>query len=140
MSGSSSESKTEPKGLFEAQNEVDDRPDGHILRRFFDDWPRTLQDPDNNGTNASPTKFATCLSIFVPGNSSLDVSLSKRDHHQQPPLNKAMGRWTASNQVASMGGPLAEALRSSSTSNSSLTSVLRQLPKGSTSEISYIST
>ncbi|PPS12923.1 hypothetical protein GOBAR_AA07711 [Gossypium barbadense] len=108
----------------------------------------TLQDPDNNGTNASPMNSATCLTISMPGNSSSDVSLklstgngdSRREHHQQPPLNWAMGGWAASNQVASMGGPLAEALRSSSTSNSSPTSVLHQLPKGSTSEISYIST
>ncbi|MBA0767831.1 hypothetical protein Gotri_016686 [Gossypium trilobum] len=148
LNHSSPESKTEPKGLFEAQNEVDDRSDGHILRHFFDDWPRTLQDPDNNGTNASPINSSTCLSISMPGNSSSDVSLklstgngdSRREHHQQPPLNWAMGGWAASNQVASMGGPLAEALRSSSTSNSSPTSVLHQLPKGSTSEISYIST
>ncbi|KAL1082854.1 hypothetical protein V6Z11_D09G161300 [Gossypium hirsutum] len=147
LNHSSPESKTEPKGLFEAQNEVDDRSDGHILRHFFDDWPRTLQDPDNNGTNASPINSSTCLSISMPGNSS-DVSLklstgngdSRREHHQQPPLNWAMGGWAASNQVASMGGPLAEALLSSSTSNSSPTSVLHQLPKGSTSEISYIST
>ncbi|KAK8685582.1 hypothetical protein V6N13_041582 [Hibiscus sabdariffa] len=153
-SHSSSESKNENKGLFEAQTEVDNRSDGHILRHFFDDWPRTLQDPDSSGTDASMMNSSTRLSISIKGNSSSDVSLklstgngdrlgasgSGRDHHQQPPLNWAMEGWAASNWVASMGGPLAEALRSSSTSNSSPTSVLHQLPRGSTSEISYIST
>ncbi|XVF07725.1 hypothetical protein REPUB_Repub06bG0164400 [Reevesia pubescens] len=148
LNHSSSESKNEHKGLFEVQNEVDNRSDGHILRHFFDDWPRSLQEPDNAGTNASPMNSATSLSISMLGNSSSDVSLklstgngdqlgpqdSKRD---QPQLNWAAG-W-ASNQVASMGGPLAEALRSS-TSNSSPTSVLHQLPRGSASEISYVST
>ncbi|GMI96648.1 growth-regulating factor 4 [Hibiscus trionum] len=154
LSHSSSESKNENKGLFEAQTDVDNRSDGHILRHFFDDWPRTLQDPDSSGTNASRMNSATSLSISVQGNSSSDVSLKLstgngdrlgpsdggRDHQLQPPLNWAMDGWGASNRVASMGGPLAEALRSSSTSNSSPTSVLHQLPRGSTSEISYIST
>ncbi|KAL4296131.1 hypothetical protein GQ457_12G011450 [Hibiscus cannabinus] len=154
LSHSSSESKNENKGLFEAQTEVDNRSDGHILRHFFDDWPRTLQDPDSSGTDASMMNSSTRLSISIKGNSSSDVSLklstgngdrlgasgSGRDHQQQPPLNWAMDGWAASNRVASMGGPLAEALRSSSTSNSSPTSVLHQLPRGSTSEISYIST
>ncbi|OMO68273.1 hypothetical protein COLO4_29796 [Corchorus olitorius] len=83
------------------------------------------------------------------GNSSSDVSLKlstgngdqlghPRDNaRDQPQLNWANG-WT-SNPVASMGGPLAEALRSS-TSNSSPTSVLHQLPRGSASEASFVST
>ncbi|KAK8600451.1 hypothetical protein V6N13_059775 [Hibiscus sabdariffa] len=154
LSHSSSESKNENKGLFEAQTEVDNRSDSRILRHFFDDWPRTLQDPDSSGTDASMMNSSSRLSISIQGNSSSDVSLklstgngdrlgasgSERDQQQQPPLNWAMDGWAASNRVASMGGPLAEALRSSSTSNSSPTSVLHQLPRGSTSEISYIST
>ncbi|KAL4339602.1 hypothetical protein GQ457_08G018460 [Hibiscus cannabinus] len=146
---SSSESKDEHRGLFEAQSEVHNRSDGHILRRFFDDWPRTLQDTDNSGTDV------TSLSISMPGSSSSDVSLKLstgngdqlrpsaggREHQLQSPFNWAMDVWAASNRVASVGGPLAEALQSSSsTSNTSPTSVLHQLPKGSTSEISYIST
>lgn len=147
MSGSSSEPKSEYKGLFEAQNEVNNRSDGHILRPFFDDWPRSL--PDNGGTNASPMNSGTCLSISMPGNSSSDVSLKlstgnadllgqRESEKDQPQLNWAAG-W-ASNHVASMGGPLAEALRSSS--NSSPTSVLHQLPRarGSASETSFVTT
>ncbi|XWS66721.1 hypothetical protein CRYUN_Cryun05aG0224800 [Craigia yunnanensis] len=142
----SPESNNEDKGFFEAQNEVDNRSDGHTLRHFFDDWPRSLQEPDNDGTNARPMNSATCLSISMPGNSSSDVSLklstgngdqlgSRDSERDQPQLNWAAG-W-ASNQVASMGGPLAEALRSS---NSSPTSVLHQMSRGSASETSYVST
>ncbi|XP_022744142.1 growth-regulating factor 3 [Durio zibethinus] len=148
LNHSSSESKNEHRGLFEAHTEVDNRSDGHILRHFFDDWPRSLQESDNSGTNASRMNSATCLSISIPGNSSSDVSLklstgngdqlgSRDNERDQPQLNWAAG-W-ASNHVASMGGPLAEALRSS-TSNSSPTSVLHQLPRGSASETSYVST
>ncbi|XP_021908703.1 growth-regulating factor 3 isoform X2 [Carica papaya] len=140
LNHSSSEFRIENKGLFEAQNEVDNRPDGHILRHFFDDWPRSLQEPDNAGRNASPMSSSTCLTI-----SSSDVSLklstgnadelTTRDgERDQLQLNWAAG-W-ATNQ---MGGPLAEALRSS-TSNSSPTSVLHQLPRNSATESSYVST
>jgi hypothetical protein len=139
--------KTENKGLFEAQSEAsaDGKSDGHILRHFFDDWPRSsLQESDNTGSNASP-----CLSISMLENSPSDVSLKlstgngdepgSRDSNAEPgqqQLNWA-GGW-ATNQVASMGGPLAEALRSS-TSNSSPTSVLHQLPRGHATEASLVS-
>jgi hypothetical protein len=146
--------KTENKGgLFEAQTEVsaDGKSDGHILRHFFDDWPRSsLEESDTTGSNASPMNSATCLSISMLENSSSDVSLKlstgignepgSRDSNAeagQPQLNWAAG-W-ATNQVASMGGPLAEALRSS-TSNSSPTSVLHQLPRGTATEASLVST
>ncbi|OMO82099.1 Growth-regulating factor 8 [Corchorus capsularis] len=148
LNHSNSDSKNEHKSLFEAPNEVKNRSDGHILRHFFDDWPRSVQEPENSRTNTNPMNSSTCLSISMPGNgnSSSDVSLklstgngdprdNARDH--QPQLNWANG-WS-SNPVASMGGPLAEALRSS-TSNSSPTSVLHQLPRGSASETSYVST
>ncbi|KAJ0080015.1 hypothetical protein Patl1_23496 [Pistacia atlantica] len=98
----------------------------------------------------SSSNANTCLSISMPGNSSLDVSLKlstgngeETDHQHQggerveSQLNWATG-W-ATNQVASMGGPLAEALRSS-TSNSSPTNILHQLPRSSTSEASFVST
>ncbi|GMI71023.1 hypothetical protein HRI_000771600 [Hibiscus trionum] len=74
---------------------------------------RTLQDPDNSGANASLMSSATTA---------------------------AMDGLAASNRVASMEGPLAKALQSSSTSNTSPTSVLHQLPRGCTYEISYINT
>ncbi|KAK9985757.1 hypothetical protein SO802_030708 [Lithocarpus litseifolius] len=153
LNQSSIGSKTENKsGLFESQHEVsaDGKSDGHVLRHFFDDWPRSLQESNNAGSNSSPMNSATCLSISMPGNSSSDVSLKlstgigedpgSRDSNaesEQPQLNWASG-W-ATNHVSSMGGPLAEALRSS-TSNSSPTSVLHQLPRGSASETSFVST
>lgn len=147
-------SKTENKGLFEAQNEesADGKSDSHILRPFFDDWPRSLQQSDNAGRNASTMNSATCLSISTPGNSSSDVSLKlstgvgeepggSRDGNaepEQPQMGWAAAGW-ATNHVASMGGPLAEALISS-TSNSSPTSVLHQLPSSSTSQASVVGT
>lgn len=122
---------------------------GHMLRHFFDDWPRSLQDSDNVENNAAAGRS---LSISMPGASS-DVSLKLSTGYgedsgpgnenvslepEQLQLNWA-GGWASSNQVASMGGPLAEALRSS-ISTSSPTSVLHHLPRGSGSETSIIST
>lgn len=148
--------KMESKTLSHAQREDSNRSDGHILRHFFDDWPRSLQDGgggggssrDNAGGNASSMNSSTSLSISMPGNASSDVSLklatgnvdepspisdrnAERDHLQ-------MNSWGAGGWSQHMGGPLAEALRSS-TSHSSPTSVLHQLPRGSASETSYVS-
>ncbi|XP_044492265.1 growth-regulating factor 3 isoform X2 [Mangifera indica] len=119
------------------------RSAGHILRHFFDDWPRSLEEPNNAASNAS-----TRLSISMPGNSSSDVSLKlstgdgeatghQGSEREESHLNWATG-W-ATNQMASMGGPLAEALQSSA-SNSSPTSVLHKLPQSSTSESSFVTT
>lgn len=162
---SSSGTNNEEKRLFESEDHVggDGRSGGQMLRHFFDDWPRSLQESDNGGSSS------TCLSISMPGNnnnnnnkttSSSDVSLKlstgyaeepcprnvnvglETEQQQQIQLNW-VGRWNSSNQVSSSmgGGPLAEALRSSSTSTSSPTSVLHQLPRSSAaSETSYIST
>lgn len=160
----------------EKQDIVDDGEgggsNGHILRHFFDDWPRSLQEPDNGeSNNGSCINSATCLSISMPGNNtsnnnngnnglSSEVSLKLStgddddaeaedpcprsgnvDPQQHLQLNWVGGGWTNSaNQVASMGGPLAEALRSS-TSTSSPTSVLHQLPpRSSASDTSFVST
>ncbi|XP_027915132.1 growth-regulating factor 3 [Vigna unguiculata] len=140
---------------FENEDHVggDGRAGGHMLRHFFDDWPRSLQDSDNVENNAARINSATCLSISMPGNASSDVSLKlstgygddpgPTDHNvnlgpDQLQLNWA-GGWAGGGQVASMGGPLAEALRSS-TSTSSPTSVLHHLPPpGSGSETSFVS-
>ncbi|XP_038985789.1 growth-regulating factor 3 [Phoenix dactylifera] len=125
----------------------DDKPDGHVLRRFFDDWPRSQQELiTDTSNNARPAASTTHLSISNPGNLSSDFSLklstgnddkpgpgSNRDNGygrvQPPPPN-----WSSwgNHGEASMGGPLAEALRSS-TSTPSPTSVL-QKPNGSISE------
>ncbi|KAA8516685.1 hypothetical protein F0562_016809 [Nyssa sinensis] len=133
-----SEQKIENKCLYEPKNE-------------------SLQEPDNTATNAIPVTSATSLSISIQGNNLSDFSLKlstgngdesgppeENVERERPHLNwasatAAAGGW-GTNQVAPMGGPLAEALRSS-TSNSSPTSVLHQLPpRGSTSETSYVST
>ncbi|XP_028782332.1 growth-regulating factor 3 [Neltuma alba] len=149
--------KNEKESIFEnrSRDNVDGegRSDGHILRHFFDDWPRPLQEPDNAESNATSIHSATCLSISMPGNASSDVSLklSTGDDAEDPcprsanagpqhlQVNWAGGWASSANHVASMGGPLAEALRSSTTT-SSPTSVLHQLPRSSASETSFIST
>ncbi|KAI8013647.1 Growth-regulating factor 4 [Camellia lanceoleosa] len=152
-----SESKPENKlSLFETQNEVsgDGKSSGRVLRCFFDDWPRSLQQPSNTGTNASPVTSSTCLSISTlnnppPSDFSLKLSTGNGDDrpgHQEVSVERERLQlnWAASwgtNPVAPMGGPLAEALRSSTASNSSPTSVLHQLQRGTTSETaSYVST
>lgn len=138
----SSESRSDNKALIETQNEVQKSGTG-VLRPFFDDWPpRSLQEP------------GTALSISTPGiNPPSDFSLKlstgngdgvgQRDGNNvdrdRLQLNWA-GGWGTNLAAAPMGGPLAEALRSSSTSNSSPTSVLHRLQRGSPSETSYVST
>ncbi|KAM5559559.1 hypothetical protein ABKV19_020960 [Rosa sericea] len=144
---SSLESKHENRSFFDTRREVSGgvQSDNHILRPFFDDWPGQLQEPDNGRGNASSMNTATSLSISIRGNTSSDVSLKLStgngvepgQESEQPQLNWPTG-W-GSNHMASMGGPLAEALRSSN-SNSSPTSVLNQLPRGSVCETSFIST
>ncbi|MCD7462713.1 hypothetical protein HAX54_049248 [Datura stramonium] len=134
-----SESKNGPplEAQKDASGDHGKSSSGQILRHFFDDWPKQqLQEGDN---------AATSLSISMPGGSkpSSDFSLklsTGNDYDSGPQVsNVERSTWGTSHQVASMGGPLAEALRSSTT-NSSPTSVLHQLARGSTSETSYIST
>ena len=103
---------------------------GHILRHFFDDWPRSEAD-----NSSSPMISATCLSISMPGNSSSDVSLKLSTGNEEEARSNNIGRdqqnmswWSGggtNHNHHHMGGPLAEALRSSS--SSSPTSVLHQL-------------
>ncbi|XP_065855341.1 growth-regulating factor 3-like [Euphorbia lathyris] len=122
------------------------RDDGRILRHFFDDWPRS--DSDSHGGNTGgggggQMNSVTCLSISMPGNMTSDVSLklATGDGEELPEREVQQpqyGGWGSAHHVASMGGPLAEALRSS-ISNSSPTSVLHHLPRGSASETSFVS-
>ncbi|KAK7345386.1 hypothetical protein VNO77_15990 [Canavalia gladiata] len=147
----SSGTKNESKSLFENQDHVDGngRSDGNILRHFFDDWPRTLQEPSNGESNAGKVNTGKRLSISMAGNTSSDVSLKLSTgsgggdvclrngnvEAQQVQLNWGE-EWRSASHVTSMGGPLAEALRSS-TSASSPTSVMLQLPRSSASKTSF---
>ncbi|XP_043698793.1 growth-regulating factor 3-like isoform X2 [Telopea speciosissima] len=142
------------------------RPVGRgVLRHFIDDWPRVHHHHHHHGE----PNTTTCLSISVSGNenssplSDFSLKLStgngdddeaeagshvgfageRQQQHQQQLMNN-YNNWSSmgwgSHPVASMGGgPLAEALRSS-TSNSSPTSVLLELPRGAASEASSVST
>ncbi|KAK4800081.1 hypothetical protein SAY86_025446 [Trapa natans] len=129
------------EGLFSEQDRASGRTNGHTLRHFFDDWPRSLPESDNVGGTANDP---TCLSI---SDVSLKLSTGNGDEPSRNPGRDDLpmgSAWAAagwgSNPVASMGGPLAEALRSSSTTaGSSPTSVLHQLPRGLVSEASFIS-
>ncbi|KAJ6407588.1 hypothetical protein OIU84_010969 [Salix udensis] len=142
-------SKTESKGFIGPlpPNEAGNRYDGHILWHFFDDWPRSV-DESGNVNGGSSMNSLTCLSVSMPGNSpASDVSLKLStgnniaEPEPEPTPRGNTSKWAAAgwgtnitNQaVASMGGPLAEALRSSTT-NSSPTSVLHQLSRPTVSE------
>ncbi|XP_021716845.1 growth-regulating factor 3-like isoform X2 [Chenopodium quinoa] len=116
-----------------------------VLMQFFDDWPRS---DNGEGNNLSSS---TGLSISTPGNPTSDFlrlstgngdeqglrdSYGNDERERAHQLNWSAGGWGA-NPVASMGGPLAEALRSSS--NSSPTSVLHQLPRCSAPDTNFVS-
>ncbi|XP_074375227.1 growth-regulating factor 4-like [Apium graveolens] len=94
-----------------------------VLRPLFDDWPRSQQESENLGAS---------LSISVPGNQSSDVSLKLSTggargnagpegnvKREQPQLQ--WGSSTSSWGTNQMGGPLAEAFRSSTTTSTLLT-------------------
>lgn len=66
-----SETDNETKVLYrmpksEMSENIKSSSSNQVLRPFFDDWPRSLQESENLGTS---------LSISVPGNQSSDVSL-----------------------------------------------------------------
>ncbi|XP_073009813.1 growth-regulating factor 3-like isoform X1 [Typha latifolia] len=125
----------------------------HVLRRFFDDWPRTQEEEHNTSNSmSSPSTSTTQLSISIPTNPSSDFSLKlSTGNAELHGLGSGCSKDTKDERLqpsnwcgwvhhgeASMGGPLAEALRSS-TSTPSPASVLQKL-NGSVSETSSIST
>ncbi|KAL5974591.1 hypothetical protein ACLOJK_031261 [Asimina triloba] len=120
--------------------------DGHVLRQFFDDWPRSQQEPGTASCNSSPATSSTHLSISMPGNPSSDFSLklATGDNELGVPGGNARDHRTiwaswGAHHDAAMGGPLAEALRSQSSTAASPTSVLHKA-YGSLSEASSICT
>ncbi|KAI3707556.1 hypothetical protein L6452_26182 [Arctium lappa] len=140
------ESTVDNKATYRLSENDNKSSDGRILRPFFDDWPRTVHQQE---------MLATSLSISVQGDTPSDFSLKLSTGHgdtgsrglessrEQERGRLSWGMQWGTHHAGSMGGPLAEALRSSSTSNSSSpTSVLHQLQRGSTttSETSYVST
>ncbi|KAG0481036.1 hypothetical protein HPP92_011604 [Vanilla planifolia] len=122
--------------------------EGEELRRFFDDWPKAEQ-ASNISTNTKTADSGTNLSISISANNSdfsLKLSTGNGDSFGNGKTDQGrvllpVGNWVTwgSNGEASLGGPLAEVLRSSSASIASPKSVL-QKPKGSASETSSIST
>ncbi|KAI3872844.1 hypothetical protein MKX03_025250 [Papaver bracteatum] len=135
------------------------KPDCQVLRYFFDDCPRSNQKYNGGvGNNPSPTTSTTCLSISTPGNNNLSSDFSLKlstgnvdGRGQGREMNGGGGAerrqmnwgggWGTHQMISMGGGPLAEALRSSSITNSSSpTSVLHELRRGSISETSSVST
>lgn len=117
----------------------DDFSASQILRPFFNDWPRSAQESENSLNVDSP---GTSLSISVPGNpladSSLKLSTGANGAEASVEREQPQSQWGSTTSpwgTNQMGGPLAEALRSSSTSKSSPTSVFHQL-RGAASFIS----
>lgn len=125
---------TETKCPLKAQNDCQTGTGGdRTLRHFFDDWPRSADNAARSATNLS---IATSDFSLKLGTSNGDDSSSDGGERGRPQLNWGMA-WETS-RAAPMGGPLAEALRSS-VSTSSPTSVLHQLQRSSASETSYVS-
>ena len=76
--------KSDSKSLSRNRDHVDGdgKSNGHVLRHFFDDWPRTLQEPDNGESNGCQNNNSgTCLSMSTPGITSSDVSLKLSTGH-----------------------------------------------------------
>lgn len=130
----------------------DNKAEGYVLQSFLDEWPKSQREnADSINYTVHPASTTTHLSISAPGNQSSDFSLKlSTGNPEKPgqdnkngceiqllaqPSNKGTG-WVSYGQ-ASMGGPLAEALRSSASTHSP-TSVLHS-SNGSISEISSIS-
>ncbi|GMH09947.1 hypothetical protein Nepgr_011788 [Nepenthes gracilis] len=142
--GSSESRPVKKKGPFEPQHEASDDND-RVLRHFFDDWPRSIQDTNATGSSSRATS-AMHLSISAPGNPCPDfLKLSTGGNEDEPGgrpgLHWTAARWAAGGglgQATPVGGPLAEALRSSS--NSSPTSVLHQTLRCSASGSRFVST
>ncbi|CAH8375244.1 unnamed protein product [Eruca vesicaria subsp. sativa] len=95
--------------------------DGHTLRHFFDDWPRS------SDSTSSPMSSNCHISISIPGNTSSDVSLKlstsnevEEANNNERELQQSMNYWNSGGNHHNMGGPLAEALRSASSTSSVL--------------------
>ncbi|KAJ0255265.1 Growth-regulating factor 4 [Hirschfeldia incana] len=96
--------------------------DGHTLRHFFDDWPRS------SDSTSIPVSSSSChLSISMPGNTSSSVSLKlstcdevEEANNNEREQQESMNWWSSEVKHHNMGGPLAEALRSASSSSSVL--------------------
>lgn len=130
----------------------DNKAEGYVLQKFFDEWPKSQQEANDTVNYTSHPASATHLSISIPGNLSSDFSLKLSTGNDAKKPRQASNNDGADGQVvcssnnwsgwghhgeASMGGPLAEALRSSASTHSP-TSVLHK-PNGSASETSGIS-
>ncbi|KAL5717101.1 hypothetical protein ACHQM5_010172 [Ranunculus cassubicifolius] len=150
-----SEERTGNVGLLDIQNGklcgAESGPDGQLLRQFFDDWPRSNEDSsgvaDKNGGPSTTTGISISSTPSSDTEFSLKLSTGNVDETvyrdvnggEEPSQQLDWGTGWSGHQASSMGGPLAEALRSS-ISNASPTSVLYELHRGTASETSSAST
>ncbi|KAJ8433815.1 hypothetical protein Cgig2_017885 [Carnegiea gigantea] len=126
-----------------------DKSRGKVLMHFFDDWPRSLQQSNNAGSNSRGNSSSMSLSMSTPRNQTSDfLKLSTGNGDEVGPRGsngnkerERARRWIGGGWGGGqVGGPLGEALRSSTTNSShSPTSVLHQLPRCSASDTSYVS-
>lgn len=131
----------------------DNKAEGYVLQSFLDEWPKSQRENTDSINYTVHPASTTHLSISAPGNQSSDFSLKLstgipekpgQDNNNgceiqllAQPSNKGTGWVSYGHGQASVGGPLAEALRSSASTHSP-TSVLHS-SNGSISEISSIS-
>ncbi|XP_021865891.2 growth-regulating factor 3 isoform X2 [Spinacia oleracea] len=145
--GSSSDRKTLFGPQLESSTCIDnggksDNNSSKVLMQFFDDWPRSDNGEGNTITSSSGLSIST-TSDFLRLSTGNGDELGRMDGNENQERERGNRlSWGAdgwgTNPVTSMGGPLAEALRSSS--NSSPTSVLHQLPRCSATDTSFVST
>ncbi|KAL9236066.1 hypothetical protein vseg_010773 [Gypsophila vaccaria] len=122
QTGRSAEYRSDSTTLFDAQHDsssVDDKS-SKVLMHFFDDHPKT------NGNHLSSTNLSMSTPSENPTSDFLRLStgngdeLGRRDGGGTGEQDGGRVSWTGAwggNQVASMGGPLAEAFRSSTNSS-----------------------
>ncbi|KAK9734216.1 hypothetical protein RND81_04G123400 [Saponaria officinalis] len=120
--GRSAEFRSDKNSLFSTQHDstsVDDKSNNKVLMHFFDDHPKT---------NANNLSSSTSLSMStpIPENSTSDFlrlstgnaeELGRRDGSETGEQEGGRVSWTGTWGGNSMGGPLAEAFRSSSNSS-----------------------
>ncbi|KAG6496516.1 hypothetical protein ZIOFF_044383 [Zingiber officinale] len=126
---------------FYLKNLQDDKAEGYVLQSFLDEWPKSQRENTDSIDYTVHPASTTHLSISAPGNQlsdfSLKLSTGNPERSGQDNKNGCETQLLVSYGQASMGGPLAEALRSSASTHSP-TSVLHN-SNGSISEISSIS-
>ncbi|GAB2235851.1 hypothetical protein Drorol1_Dr00026293 [Drosera rotundifolia] len=109
----------------------DDSSNNRVLRCFFDAWPQSSDHTNSGSSNSS----ASLSMVPTPKNPSSDfLKLSTGSNGQDPETHRPMNWWGGSSNT--VGGPLAEALRSPT--GSSPANALHQLQRASACDSSFV--